>query len=82
LKEEDSMYNPDNIIELIFALGIPIIVGTFIYLVVNGKRKIDLFRLKKEILELEIKKDETHINLIKEENKRLDMIIENQQSMK
>ena len=70
------MYNPENIIELVFGLGIPIIIGTFIYLFVNGKRKIDELKMKKEILELEIKRDEIHMDMLKEENKRLDMVIE------
>ena len=57
----------------IVALGLPAILLEHI----EKKKKIEVSKLKiqKELLELEIKKKETEIIFLKEENKKLDKII-------
>jgi len=54
----------------------PAITFGFILLIRKQKNDVEKLRYKKEILELEIKKEEAHIKLIQEENKKYDRIIE------
>jgi len=54
----------------------PAITFGFILLIKKQKSDVEKLRYKKEILELEIKKEEAHIKLIQEENKKYDRIIE------
>ena len=67
-----------------YLLGLMAIVGTFaipivaIYLTHRGKFQKDKIReleLRKEILELEIKKQDDNIRLLEEENKKYDKVI-------
>jgi len=53
-------------------------VLTFGFLLINKKYRTDIekLKLKKEMLELELKKDEIHMKLIEAENRKLDRIIE------
>ena len=69
--------NPDSIWILIplFALSIPIIAITLSHRSKTQNNKIKELELQKEILELELKKQENTILLIEEENKKLDRII-------
>jgi hypothetical protein len=68
-----------------YLLGLIAVVGTFsipivaIYLTHRGKFQKDKIReleLRKEILELEIKKQDDNIKLLEEENKKYDKIID------
>jgi hypothetical protein len=56
----------------------PIVVFTFIYFNIEGRRDIERRKLAKEMLELEIKKEELHLHLIEAENEKLDHMIEDQ----
>jgi len=53
-------------------LGIPLIVFGFIYLNLKGKRAIELLRLQKEILKLELEKDKVKISMLEAENIKYD----------
>ena len=53
-------------------LGIPLIVFGFIYLNLKGKRSIELLRLQKEILKLELEKDKVKISMLEAENIKYD----------
>jgi cell division protein FtsB len=66
--------------EIIIALlsvfiGLPAILFTFIYKSKKNKSDIEKLKYQKEILELEIEKENRHIKLLEEENKKLDKII-------
>jgi cell shape-determining protein MreC len=58
-------------------VGLPVIMFTFIHKNAKNKREKEIERLKyqKEILELEIEKENKHIKSLEEENKKLDKII-------
>jgi len=56
-------------------IAAPAIVFGFILLSKRSKYRVEELRYKKEILELEVKKDEMHIYTMHEENKKLDRII-------
>jgi hypothetical protein len=58
-------------------VGLPAIILTFIRKNIKNKREHEIEKLKyqKEILELEIEKENKHIKLLEEENKKLDKII-------
>lgn len=51
---------------------------TFGFITINKKIKADveIVRLKKEMLELEYKKEQAHLNLLAQENIKYDKIIE------
>ena len=53
-------------------LGIPLIVFGFIYLNLKGKRAIELLRLQKEIMKLELEKDKVKIRMLEAENIKYD----------
>jgi hypothetical protein len=57
------------------ALSIPIVAMTLSYRQKTQKNKIKELELQKEILELEIKKQNSKIRLLEEENKKYDKII-------
>jgi TolA-binding protein len=57
------------------ALSIPIVAITLSYRQKTQKNKIRELELRKEILELEIEKQNGNVKLLEEENKRLDKII-------
>jgi cell shape-determining protein MreC len=58
-------------------VGLPAIVFTFIHKNIKNKREkeIEILKYQKEILELEIEKENKQIKLLEEENKKLDKII-------
>ena len=53
-------------------LGIPLIVFGFIYLNLKGKRAIEVLRLQKEIMKLELEKDTAKIRMLEAENIKYD----------
>lgn len=53
-------------------LGIPLIVFGFIYLNLKGKRAIEVLRLQKEIMKLELEKDKAKIRMLEAENIKYD----------
>ena len=57
------------------ALSIPIVAITLSYRQKTQKNKIRELELQKEILELEIEKQNGNVKLLEEENKKLDKII-------
>ncbi|MCL2242929.1 MAG: hypothetical protein FWC03_00500 [Treponema sp.] len=57
------------------ALSIPIVAIVLSHKQSGQKNKIREMELQKEILELEIKKQNSQIKLLEEENKKLDRII-------
>ena len=56
-------------------IGIPVIVFGFIYLNIKSKRAIEMMRIKKEMLELEIEKERINIRMLEAENMKYDRII-------
>jgi hypothetical protein len=64
------------------ALSIPIIAIVLSHKQKTQKNRIREIELKKEILELEIKKQNTTIKLLEEENNKYDKIIYNNGSLK
>jgi hypothetical protein len=70
----------DNYIAILSILCVfifcPGIVFGFIYLSKKRKADVELARNKKEILELEVRKEELHLQCLSEENKKYDRIID------
>ena len=62
-------------------VGLPVIVLSFIYK--NGKNKrekeIEKIKYQKEVLELEVKKQNNQMKIFEEENKKLDKLINGDQ---
>ena len=54
----------------------PSIVFGFILLSKKEKNRIEVLKYQKEIIELEIRKDELKMKLLEEENRKYDRIIE------
>jgi cell shape-determining protein MreC len=80
LKERTMDLTPiitGSIALLSLLVGLPAIVFTFVNKNIKNKRENEIEKLKyqKEILELEIEKENKHIKLLEEENKKLDKII-------
>ena len=59
-------------------LSIPIVAIVLSYRQKTQKNKIRELELKREILELEVKKQDSNIRLLEEENKKYDRIIDRQ----
>jgi len=57
-------------------IGTPLVVFSFIYLNVRSKRNIEALRYRKEIIELELEKEQIKLKVIEEENKKYDKLIE------
>ena len=53
----------------------PAILFSFIYKVTKNKHELKKMQYQKEILELEVEKQNNQIKLLEEENKKLDKII-------
>lgn len=70
----------DTIIPLVSIVSLfivaPAIVFTFIGLGRRSKARIELERLKKEQLELELRKEEVHLQVLAEEGRKYDRIID------
>jgi hypothetical protein len=58
-------------------IGIPVIVFGFVLLNLRSKRSIDKIRLQKEILELELQKDQIRPKMLEAENIKYDRLIDN-----
>ena len=56
-------------------IGIPVIVFGFIYLNIKSKRAVEMLRIKKEMLELEIEKERMNVRMHEAENMKYDRII-------
>ena len=56
-------------------LGIPLIVFGFIYLNIKSKRDIEMMRVKKEMLELEVEKERLTLKKLEAENVKYDRLI-------
>lgn len=54
----------------------PAIVFSFIYFSKRNKFKLEELRYKKEMLELEIEKENAHIKMLEAENAKYDRLIE------
>ena len=64
-------------------VGLPAVILSFIYRNSKNKREKEIEKIKyrKEILELEVKKQDSQLKLLEAENKKLDKIIyENEES--
>jgi cell shape-determining protein MreC len=64
------------------ALSIPIVAITLSYKQKTQKNRIRELELQKEILELEIEKQNSKVKLLEEENKKYDKIINEEVSKK
>ena len=58
-------------------IGIPVIVFGFVLLNLRSKRSIDKIRLQREILELELQKDQIKLKMLEAENIKYDRLIDN-----
>ena len=67
---------PGVIAILCSLIGVPIIVFGFIYLNSKSKRSIEMMRIKKEMLELEVEKEKVKARLLEAENSKYDRIID------
>jgi hypothetical protein len=54
---------------------IPSIALSFVYKIIKNKHDLKKMQYQKEILELEVEKQNNHIKLLEEENKKYDKII-------
>jgi len=61
-------------------VGIPVIVFGFIYLNIRNKRALEVVKLQKEMLELEVEKERLKLDLLDEENAKYDRLIESRNS--
>jgi len=67
------------IVAIISVFGIaPAILFSFIYKIKKDKHELKKMQYQKEILELEVEKQNNQIKLLEEENKKLDHIIFNE----
>jgi uncharacterized membrane protein len=57
-------------------LGIPLIVFGFIYLNIRSKQGIEIMKIKKEMLALEIEKERLNVQKLEAENTKYDRIID------
>jgi len=65
-----------GIVAIISVFGIaPAIFFSFIYKINKDKHELKKMQYQKEILELEVEKQNNQIKLLEEENKKLDQII-------
>jgi uncharacterized membrane protein (DUF106 family) len=67
------------IVAIISVFGItPAILFSFLYKITKNKHELKKMQYQKEILELEVEKQNNQIKLLEEENKNLDKIIFNE----
>ena len=65
-----------GIVAIISTLVIaPAILFSFIYKITKNKHELKKMQYQKEILELEVEKQNNQIKILEEENKKLDQII-------
>lgn len=66
-----------GIIAILSALiGVPLIVFGFVLFNLKNKRSIEKIRLQKEILELELQKEQIRLKMLEAENIKYDRLIE------
>ena len=66
-----------GIIAILSALiGVPLIVFGFVLLNLGNKRSVEKIRLQKEILELELQKEQVKLKMLEAENVKYDRLIE------
>ncbi len=66
-----------GIIAILSALiGVPLIVFGFVLLNLRNKRFVEKIRLQKEILELELQKEQIRLKMLEAENVKYDRLIE------
>jgi len=64
------------IVAIISLFGIaPAIIFSFIYKITKNKHELKKMQYQKEILELEVEKQNNQIKLFEEENRKLDRVI-------
>jgi hypothetical protein len=69
--------DPTAIISILCVFFVaPTIVFGFIYLGKRSKLRLEELRIKKEMLELEVEKEKTHVKALEAENAKLDRMIE------
>jgi hypothetical protein len=61
--------------DVLMGVGNPLIISALVVLLVKERNKMKALVLKKEILELELKKEEKKLLSLIEENKRYDRLI-------
>jgi hypothetical protein len=54
----------------------PIISFSFILLIKKNKKDIEIMKLKKEMMDIELQKERIHLQLLEEENRKYDRIID------
>ena len=65
-----------GIVAIISVFGIaPAILFSFLYKTTKNKHELKKMQYQKEILELEVEKQNNQIKILEEENKKLDQII-------
>ena len=57
-------------------IGAPLIVFGFIFLSRKSRRDIEMLKCKRDMLELELEKEEVRLKLIEAENRRYDRLID------
>lgn len=69
-----------GIIAILSALiGVPLIVFGFVLLNLGNKRSVEKIRLQKEILELELQKEQIRLKMLEAENVKYDRLIEHRE---
>jgi len=61
---------------LFFFVGLPTLVFFFVRALQRDKTEIERLKIQKEVLELEIKKEEARSKSLEEENRKYDRIID------
>lgn len=67
---------------IMFFLVAPALTFTFIGYTKKIKADVEKKKYQKEILELEIKKEEIHLKMIEEENRKYDKLLESNREIK
>jgi len=62
-------------------LGIPLIVFGFIYLNIRGKREIEMMKIRKDMIQLEMEKERLNLQMLEAENMKYDRLIEEKDRM-
>lgn len=57
-------------------LGIPLIVFGFIYLNIKSKREVEMMKIKKDMMQLEIERERLNLQMLDAENVKYDRLIE------
>jgi len=57
-------------------IGAPMIVFGFIYFSRKGKREVEMLKYRRDIMALELEKEEVRLKLIEAENRKYDRLID------